>query len=439
MTRLAQWRLSDGYSLRLGAFYAAVFLVVGVQLPFWPVWLAGRGLDPQEIATVFAATIWAKVVATPAIGALADRTGQRRFVMVFLGAIALIGYAMLWPITGFWPLLALNLVAAVAQSAVMPLGDAVTLAGVRDCGLDYGRVRVWGSLTFIIAALGSGAALADVAPATLGGNAVLLLVLATSAVLLAACLGIPQTDRPRAPIGTRRVALARLVGDRRFWLLVVSAAALQASHQLYYGFGTLYWRELGFFRRGDRRAVGRGCGCRNCAVLVRRAAGRAIRTARPDGARRNRWDRALEPHGCRVKSHRRCGTAASARRHVRSEPPRGNARNGAQRSRRPRGERAILVCRNVRRDWQRARNARSRRPLRRLQRAGLPVYGAAVSCRPRRSVVSAREPLNNFAAQRKPDPLAVQACWNRNRLSRMYSSTSSNASQNWAMTLKSAV
>ena len=128
----------------------------------------------------------------------------------------------------------------------MPLGDAVTLAGVRDCGLDYGRVRVWGSLTFIIAALGSGAALADVAPATLGGNAVLLLVLATSAVLLAACLAIPQTDRPRAPIGTRRVALARLVGDRRFWLLVVSAAALQASHQLYYGFGTLYWRELGF-------------------------------------------------------------------------------------------------------------------------------------------------------------------------------------------------
>jgi PPP family 3-phenylpropionic acid transporter len=69
---LGQWRLSDGYSLRLGAFYAAVFLVVGVQLPFWPAWLAGRGFYPQEIATVFAATIWAKVVATPAIGALAD-------------------------------------------------------------------------------------------------------------------------------------------------------------------------------------------------------------------------------------------------------------------------------------------------------------------------------------------------------------------------------
>src|SRR4051794_31471925 len=56
----------------------------------------------------------------------------------------------------------------------------------------------------------------DVAPATLGGNAVLLLVLAASAVLLAACLAVPQTDRPRAPIDTRRAALGRLVGDRRF-------------------------------------------------------------------------------------------------------------------------------------------------------------------------------------------------------------------------------
>jgi MFS transporter, PPP family, 3-phenylpropionic acid transporter len=40
--------------------------------------------------------------------------------------------------------------------------------------------------------------------------------------------------------------LGRLAGDGEFWLFLVSAAALQASHQLYYGFGTLYWREIGF-------------------------------------------------------------------------------------------------------------------------------------------------------------------------------------------------
>jgi PPP family 3-phenylpropionic acid transporter len=243
----------------LAAFYAAAFLVVGIQLPFWPVWLAGHGLDVQQIATVFAAAIWVKVVATPALGALADRVGHRRVVMAVLAAIACAAYAALWPVAGssvgesgsrFWPLLILCVVASVAQSSLMPLGDAVTLAAVRERGLDYGRVRVWGSLSFIVAAIGSGAVLALAPPAAGESNQVLALVLAASAVLVAACLAIPAAARPATAVRGRWAAphsdLWLLAGDPRFWLLVVSASALQASHQLYYGFGTLYWRSLGF-------------------------------------------------------------------------------------------------------------------------------------------------------------------------------------------------
>jgi PPP family 3-phenylpropionic acid transporter len=243
-----------GQATRLGVFYAASFLVVGIQLPFWPVWLAGRGLDAQEIAIVFAAAIWAKVIATPALGALADRLGQRRAVMIVLAAAACAAYAGLWPVAGFWPLLAMNLVAGMAQSALMPLGDSITLAAVREEGLDYGRIRVWGSVSFIVAAVGSGALLAISSPGSpaispFGGpadNQILFLVLAASAVLFAACIGIPSATRRAGVMRSRWAALGRLAADRRFWLFVVSAAALQSSHQLYYGFGTLYWRELGF-------------------------------------------------------------------------------------------------------------------------------------------------------------------------------------------------
>jgi PPP family 3-phenylpropionic acid transporter len=227
-------------------FYAASFLVVGIQLPFWPVWLAGRGLDVHEIALVFAAAIWAKVIATPVLGALADRLGQRRAVMIGLAACACAAYAGLWPAAGFWPILALNLVAGMAQSALMPLGDSITLAAVRRDGLDYGRVRVWGSVSFVLASIGSGAALAFGPLAGDADNQVLLLVLAASAVLLVACIGIPRAARSALPSRARWAALGRLAADRRFWLFVVSAAALQSSHQLYYGFGTLYWRGLGF-------------------------------------------------------------------------------------------------------------------------------------------------------------------------------------------------
>ena len=42
------------------------FLIVGIKAPFWPVWLAGRGLGAREIAVLFAAAIWVNVATTPA-------------------------------------------------------------------------------------------------------------------------------------------------------------------------------------------------------------------------------------------------------------------------------------------------------------------------------------------------------------------------------------
>lgn len=231
-------------TVRLAAFYAASFLIVGIQLPFWPVWLSGRGLDASEIATVFAAALWAKVAVTPAIGALADRLGGRRAVMVGLAATALGFYVALLPAAGFWPILWLSLAAGVAQSALMPLGDSITLAAVRERGFDYGRIRVWGSVSFIVAALASGLILA-VLPGAAPGNRVLWLVLGGIVLLLGACLALPPAGSPLAATA-RWAALAGFAANRRFWLFVVSASALQSSHQLYYGFGTLYWRRLGF-------------------------------------------------------------------------------------------------------------------------------------------------------------------------------------------------
>ena len=231
---------------RLGAYYAASFLIVGIKAPFWPVWLAGRGLGAREIAALFAAAIWVNVATTPAIGALADRFGRRRAAMVVLCGVAILGYAALWNAYDFWTLLALTLVTATAQTALMPLGDSITLAAVRERGIDYGRVRVWGSVSFILAAMASGAALSRAALGQQSNNQVLALVLIASVVLFAVCVAIPAAA-PRLATGQSRwSALGAMARDRRFWRFIVVAAALQASHQVYYGFGTLYWRSLGF-------------------------------------------------------------------------------------------------------------------------------------------------------------------------------------------------
>jgi len=211
-----------------------------MQLPFWPAWLSGRDLGAEQIGMLLAVGMWAKVVATPALGALADRIGERRRLMVALAGVACLAYAGLWPAAGFAALLCLCTLAATAQSALMPLGDSITLAAVRTARLDYGRVRVWGSVTFILASAGGGAALAAAGGAP---DRILLFVFLGSGVLLAACSAMPNLTGTGK---TRRGSLRIVLRDGRFWLFVATAAALQASHQVYYGFGTLYWRGLGF-------------------------------------------------------------------------------------------------------------------------------------------------------------------------------------------------
>ena len=107
---------------------------------------------------------------------------------------------------------------------------------------------MWGSISFIVAAIGSGAALAIGPPAAPSGNQVLLLVLAASGRVVRR-LHRHSRRGPAAPASSGRAGRRSgglWLADRRFWLFVVSAAALQSSHQLYYGFGTLYWRRLGF-------------------------------------------------------------------------------------------------------------------------------------------------------------------------------------------------
>jgi MFS transporter, PPP family, 3-phenylpropionic acid transporter len=51
-------------------------LVAVIQLPFWPVWLAARGLTAGEIGIVLADAICLKVLARPAIGTISGRAGK---------------------------------------------------------------------------------------------------------------------------------------------------------------------------------------------------------------------------------------------------------------------------------------------------------------------------------------------------------------------------
>ncbi len=227
-----------GPAFRMSLFYAAVFTYIGVILPFWPVWLKGQGLDAAEIGYVLAAGMIARAGISPLIASVADRGGRPNRVLVILGWGTVSGYALYFLATGFGQILAVAILTALMFSAMLPLGDAVTMLKVRDGALDYGRVRLWGSISFIVASVGSGYVLAGRPE-----HYILWMVIAALALTAFSCHLVPRVRTP----GTARLLapLTALFRDRKLVAFLAAASLLQASHGAIYGFGTLHWRAAG--------------------------------------------------------------------------------------------------------------------------------------------------------------------------------------------------
>lgn len=226
-------------SLRLSLFYAAIFLVIGLLVPFWPVWLKSRGMGEAEIGLLLAAAMWVRALSNPLVAQAADRHGSRRRMIVITSWGALAAYALFIPAGGFWTLLVISILASVLFSPMLPLCETVTMAKVQADGLDYGRLRLWGSLTFILAATIGGSAMAG-RPADM----VLWLVLGALALTICAALILPDA-RVSARLLRQRAPLARLLREPKFLAFLLCASLLQASHSVYYGFATLHWSDAG--------------------------------------------------------------------------------------------------------------------------------------------------------------------------------------------------
>lgn len=233
------------YVLRMWAFFGGYFLVGGVMLPFFPVWLQARGLTDVEIAQVVALPVLARVFLTPLAGLYADRAPNRRFAVITFTVPAALIFLLAWPATGFLPILITTGLAVILYGLAMPPAEALALTGVRRYGLDYGRMRLAGSVAFIVANLGSGVLLSLLRPeaiyffllGTLSAAAVVSFVLPTTPKAVRALDDASRPDtRPSREV----------LGNWAFILLLLGAGLIQSSHALLYSFGSIAWTSLGY-------------------------------------------------------------------------------------------------------------------------------------------------------------------------------------------------
>ena len=223
---------------RLSVSYWAYFFYGGISMPWWPVWLSSRGLSEVEIADLLAFERLIIVAASLVVAHYADRTGHRRRILILFAAGMTLGYAMFGLAVAYWHFFAVAAFTAVCRSPLIPLGDSITMAHVRLGDAEYGKVRLWGTISFIIGSYLGGV--------ILEGRMEQMILWAIVVSCGFAVLGfylLPDTRSNGRPQQMR--AVIRLATRPIFLLFVATVAFLMTSHSAVYAFGSLYWRGEG--------------------------------------------------------------------------------------------------------------------------------------------------------------------------------------------------
>lgn len=231
--------------VRLGLFYAAIFIGSGASSPYMPVWFHHRGLNGAQIGLILSAPLLARALTAPAIAMWADSFRLRRTPLILLALATAAAYGLMAPHLGFVWWFAVWFAANSLYAALPPLHDVIVLNRARVDGFNYGWPRGIGSAAFIVANIGMGAILARWSPE-------LVLVWMIAAILATALGGralIPP-DPVLAGGGTVKLSerlggLKSLLGDRDFMLAVGSVGLIQSAHAFYYGFSALAWKQQG--------------------------------------------------------------------------------------------------------------------------------------------------------------------------------------------------
>ncbi|MBN9528327.1 MAG: MFS transporter [Alphaproteobacteria bacterium] len=225
--------------LRLAGFYGAFFTTAGINVPFFPVWLAAQGLAESAIGLVMAVGAMARVAALPIAGHVVDVTGRRRAPILVLTWCSLAAYGLYHFASAPWHYVAIAFLFGFFTAPQVSLMDSLTMLAVRARQLDYGRIRVWGSITFMIVALIFGFMLQGRDAGLIWQAMMAGLVLTVGVAFILPDWQVEEgARRARAP-------LTAVLSDPRFRIFVLGNGLTQASHALFYVFGSIYWRQAG--------------------------------------------------------------------------------------------------------------------------------------------------------------------------------------------------
>ncbi|QPG04855.1 MFS transporter [Salinimonas marina] len=224
--------------LLLAITYLLYFGQLGVLVPYLGIFLDGRGFTSADIGNLFAVITLSRIIGPSLWASLADKTGRTAFILRAGCLLSALSFTSVFYFSGFWGLTLSFGLMMMFWTAVLPQLEVITMQSVAPTRVSYGKIRLWGSIGFIVFTVAVGKAL-DV----FSSETPVIVSMGVLSALFVASLFIRQPATPRYSEGNRG-SVWRYVTRRPFVVFLVSATLLQISFGPYYGFFALYLRDL---------------------------------------------------------------------------------------------------------------------------------------------------------------------------------------------------
>lgn len=224
---------------RLSRFYFIYYFFVGAFVPYWGLYLKSEQFSPADIGILMSLFQISRIFAPNFWGWLADHTGKRAQWIKLTAFLGLCGFTAVFWAHGFYWLFFVMAALSLFTSSTLPLAESLTLAHLATTNGHYSRIRMWGSLGFIVAAVILGF-LIDFA----GIKSLLWFLLIVQMTLFILSHTLP--DPNMVAHEHDHYSIWQVIKQPNVIALLIGCALMVTAHGVLYNFYSIYLSEHGY-------------------------------------------------------------------------------------------------------------------------------------------------------------------------------------------------
>lgn len=231
--------MSRALHFNLSRFYFVYYFFVGSFTPYWGLYLKSEQFSVADIGILMSLFQISRIFAPNFWGWLADHTGKRGIWIRVTSLLGMLGFvAVFWAHGFFWFFLVMAAL-SLFTSSTLPLAESLTLAHLATTNGHYSRIRMWGSLGFIVASILLGF-LIDLTSI----HSLLWVILSIQIVLFILTFSLPEPKI--APHATDHFSVWKIIKQPAVIALLVGCALMVTAHGVLYNFYSIYLAEHGY-------------------------------------------------------------------------------------------------------------------------------------------------------------------------------------------------